>query len=130
MSNKTEDIVKQLSELTVMEMSELKKALEDAWGVTAAAPAAVMAAAPAAGDNAAEAEEASAFEITLTEVPADKKIAVIKVVREVTGLGLKEAKDVAESPPKVIKDSATPADAEEIKKKFEAAGAKVTLKGV
>jgi large subunit ribosomal protein L7/L12 len=128
-SNKTEELVKKLSELTVMEMAELKKALETTWGVTAAAPAAVMAA-PAAAAAAPAAEEASAYQITVTEVPADKKIAVIKVIREVTGLGLKEAKDIADAPPKVVKESAPKAEAEDIKKKFEAAGAKVTLKGV
>lgn len=126
--SKTEDLVKQLSQLTVLEMAELKKALETTWGVTAAAPAAVVhAAAPAAAGEAA-AEEATAFSVTIAEVPADKKIAVIKVIRELTNLGLKEAKDMADTAPKVIKESAPKAEAEEIKKKLEAAGAKVTLK--
>lgn len=130
MSNKTvEDLVEELSKLTVLEMSELKQALEDKWGVTAAAPAAVFAA-PAGGEAAAQEEESTDFEVTLTEVPGDKKIAVIKVVREVTGLGLKEAKELVESAPKPIKDSAPKAEAEEIKKKVEEAGAKVTLKGL
>ena len=129
MSTKTEKLVEELSNLTVLEMSELKKALEDHWGVEAAAAAVV--AAPAAAGGAEEAvEEATDFEITLTEVPSDKKIAVIKIVREVTGLGLKEAKDLAESAPKVLKESAPKAEAEEIKKKLEDAGAKATLKGV
>ncbi|MCH1430361.1 MAG: 50S ribosomal protein L7/L12 [Chlamydiales bacterium] len=113
-------------------MADLKKALEEKWGVEAAAPMAV-AAAPAAGGAAggdAAAEEATDFEVTLTEVPAAKKIAVIKVVREVTGLGLKEAKELVEGAPKVLKDSAPKAEAEEIVKKVEAAGAKASLKGL
>ncbi len=131
MSTSTEKLVEELSKLTVLEMSELKKALEEKWGVEAAAAGpAMMMAAPAAGGGDAAAAESTDFEITLTEVPADKKIGVIKIVREVTGLGLKEAKEVAESAPKVIKDSAPKAEAEEIKKKIEAAGAKATLKGL
>ncbi|ADI37959.1 50S ribosomal protein L7/L12 [Waddlia chondrophila 2032/99] len=130
MSTKTEKLVEELSKLTVLEMSELKKALEEHWGVEAAAAAVVAApVAAAAGGEAAE-EEATDFEVTLTEVPADKKIAVIKIVREVTGLGLKEAKELAESAPKVLKESAPKAEAEEIKKKLEDAGAKAVLKGV
>lgn len=130
MSNKTEELVEQLSKLTVLEMAELKKALEDKWGVTAAAPAAVFAAAPAAGGAAAAEEESTDFLVTLQDVPADKKIAVIKVVREVTGLGLKEAKDLVESVPKELKASAPKAEAEDIKKKIEESGGKVTLKGL
>lgn len=128
---KTEELVEELSKLTVLEMAELKKALEDKWGVEAAAPAAVAVAAPAAGGDAgAAAEEATDFEVTLSDAPADKKIAVIKVVREVTGLGLKEAKEAVEGAPTVIKDSAPKTEAEEIKKKLEDAGAKATLKGL
>lgn len=131
MSTKTEKLVEELSKLTVLEMSELKKALEEHWGVEAAAAAVVAAPGAAAGGAAQEAaEEATDFEITLTDVPADKKIAVIKIVREVTGLGLKEAKELAESAPKVLKESSPKAEAEEIKKKLEDAGAKATLKGV
>ncbi|NGX42019.1 MAG: 50S ribosomal protein L7/L12 [Chlamydiae bacterium] len=131
MSAKIEEIVDQLSKLSVLEMSELKKALEEHWDVTAAAPAAVMAAAPAAGGEAqAEAEEATDFQVTLEGFPTDKKIAIIKVVREVTGLGLKEAKELAESAPKVLKESAPKAEAEEIKKKLEDAGGKASLKGL
>lgn len=132
MSAKIEKFVDELSKLSVLEMSELKKALEEKWDVTAAAPAAVVAApaAGAAGEAEASAEEATDFQITLVEVPADKKIAVIKVVREITGLGLKEAKEVTESAPKVVKESAPKAEAEEIQKKLEATGAKVSLKGV
>ena len=127
-----EELVEALSQLTVLDMADLKKALEEKWGVEAEAPMAV-AAAPAAGGAAggdAAAEEATDFEVTLTEVPAAKKIAVIKVVREVTGLGLKEAKELVEGAPKVLKDSAPKAEAEEIVKKVEAAGAKASLKGL
>lgn len=127
MSNKKEDLINALSELTVLEMAELKTALEDKWGVKAAAAATVVAAAPAA---AAEVIESTEFQVTLTDVPADKKIGVIKVVREITGLGLKEAKDLVEAAPKVLKDSSPKAEAEDIKKKIETAGAKVILKGL
>lgn len=130
MSNKTEELVEQLSKLSVLEMAELKKALEEKWGVTAAAPTAVFAA-PAAGGAAAEAvEESTDFKVVLESVPADKKIAVIKVVREVTGLGLKEAKDLVESAPKELKATAPKAEADDIKAKVEAAGAKVSLHGL
>jgi len=125
----TQELVEELSQLTVLEMAELKTALEEKWGVKAAAATAVVAAAPAAAE-AAPAAEATDFQITLVEVPADKKLSVIKVVREVTGLGLKEAKEAVESTPKVIKDSAPKAEAEDLKKKLEAAGAKVILKGL
>ncbi|WP_445083641.1 50S ribosomal protein L7/L12 [Candidatus Neptunichlamydia sp. REUL1] len=125
-----EKLVDTLSELTVLDLSKLKKALEDKWDVKAAAGGPVMmAAAPAAGDSAA-ADEATDFQVMLEEFPADKKIAVIKIVREVTGLGLKEAKELVESAPKAIKDSAPKAEAEEIKKKLTDAGAKVALKDV
>lgn len=126
-----EKLVETLSELSVLDLSKLKKALEDKWDVKAAAGGPVMmAAAPAAGDGGAAAEEATDFQVMLEEAPADKKIAVIKVVREVTGLGLKEAKELVESAPKAVKDSAPKAEAEEIKKKLTDAGAKVALKGV
>lgn len=131
MANKTEQLVDELSKLTVLEMSELKKALEDKWGVKAAAAAPVFAAGPAAGAApAAAAAEATDFQVTLQEAPADKKIGIIKVVREITGLGLKEAKDLVEAAPKVVKETAPKAEAEDIKKKLEAAGAKVVLKGL
>jgi large subunit ribosomal protein L7/L12 len=128
-SNKTEELVNALSQLSVLEMAELKTALEEKWGVKAAAammaaPAAASAAAPAA------AAESTDFQITLTDAPADKKIGVIKVVREITGLGLKEAKELVDSAPKVVKETAPKAEADEIKKKLETAGAKVTLKGL
>lgn len=127
MSTKTEELITALSELTVLEMASLKTALEDKWGVKAAAAAAPAAAAAAAAPAAAEATD---FMVTLTDVPADKKIGVIKVVREVTGLGLKEAKDLVDTAPKVIKESAPKAEAEAIKKKVEESGAKVVLKGL
>lgn len=127
---KTEELVDALSELTVLEMSELKTLLEDKWGVKAAAPA-VMAAAPAGGGGAVPAAaESTDFQVTLTDAPADKKIGIIKVVREITGLGLKEAKDLVEATPKELKASSPKAEAEDIKKKIEAAGGKVTLKGL
>ncbi len=125
-----EKLVEELSKLTVLELSELKTALEEKWGVKAAAAVSqVVAAAPADGAGAAE-EESTDFEVTLAESPADKKIAVIKVVREVTGLGLKEAKNLVEGAPKVLKDSASKSEADEIVKKVQATGAKVTLKGL
>lgn len=130
MSKKKEDLVNALSELTVLEMAELKTLLEEKWGVKAAAPT-VMAAAPAAGGGAAPAAaESTDFQVTLTDAPADKKIGIIKVVREITGLGLKEAKELVEAAPKELKPTAPKAEAEDIKKKIEAAGGKVTLKGL
>jgi large subunit ribosomal protein L7/L12 len=128
-SNKTEELVNALSELSVLEMAELKTALEDKWGVKAAA-AAVAVAAPTAAAPAAAAAESTDFQITLSDAPADKKISIIKVVREITGLGLKEAKELVDSAPKVLKETAPKAEAEEIKKKIEAAGGKVVLKGL
>ena len=127
-----EKIVKTLSDLKVTDLAKLKKLLEEEWGVEAAAMAAAPAAAPAAegGAGAPAASESTDFQVTLTEVSTDKKIGVIKVVREVTGLGLKEAKDIAENPPKVLKESAPKAEADEILKKLEGVGAKGTLKGL
>ena len=115
-------IIDELSKLTVVEAAELSKQLEEKWGVTAAAP---VAAAPAAG--AAPAEEKSEFTIFLSSA-GDKKINVIKEVRAITGLGLKEAKDLVEGAPKDVKAGVAKKDAEEVKKKLEAAGAKVELK--
>ncbi len=129
MSNKLEQLRDDLSKLTVLEMAELKTLLEDHWGVKAAAAAVAMAA-PTAGAAAAAVEESTDFQVILQESAADKKISVIKVVREVTGLGLKEAKDLVEGAPKVVKEHSPKAEAEDIKKKLEAAGAKVTLKGL
>jgi len=121
-----EKIADSLSELTVMEAAGLVKMLEEKWGVSAAAPVAI-AAGVAPGAGAAAEEEQTEFEVVLTEVGA-KKINVIKVVREVTSLGLKEAKDLVDGAPKTVKEGATKEEAEEIKKKFEAEGAKVELK--
>lgn len=125
-----EKLVDTLSELSVLDLSKLKKALEDKWDVKAAVGGPMMMAAPIAGGVEAAAEEATDFQITLEEAPADKKIAVIKVVREITGLGLKEAKELVEGAPRVVKESAPKAEADEIKKKLTDAGAKVALKGV
>ncbi len=123
-----EQLVEALSKLTVLDMAKLKTALEDKWGVKAAAAAPVMmAAAPAAAEAAAEATD---FQITLEGCPADKKMGVIKVIREITSLGLKEAKDLVDGAPKVVKESAPKAEANEIMKKLTEAGAQVKLKGL
>ena len=119
-------IVDDLSSLTVLEAAELSKMLEEKWGVSAAAPVAV-AAAPAAGGNEAAAEEKTEFDLELSE-SGSNKIAVIKEVRTITGLGLKEAKDLVEGAPKTIKEGVAKTEAEEIKKKFEESGAKIELK--
>mgnify|MGYP001220903347 CR=1 FL=1 len=119
-------IVEDLSSLTVLEAAELSKLLEEKWGVSAAAPVAV-AAAPAAGEGEAAAEEKTEFDIELSE-SGSNKIAVIKEVRTITGLGLKEAKDLVEGAPKPLKQGVKKEEAEEMKKALEAAGAKVTLK--
>ena len=119
-------IVEDLSSLTVLEAAELSKLLEEKWGVSAAAPVAV-AAAPAAGGGEAAAEEKTEFDIELSE-SGSNKIAVIKEVRTITGLGLKEAKDLVEGAPKPLKQGVKKEEAEEMKKALEAAGAKVTLK--
>ena len=121
-----EELVNAIAELTVLELSELVKAIEEKFGVKAAAPAvAVAAAAPAA---AAAAEEKDEFNVVLTAVDAAKKIAVIKVVREITGLGLKEAKDLVEGAPKAVKENVAKAEAEELKKNIAEAGGTVELK--
>ena len=119
-------IAEQLSGLTVMEAASLVKVLEEKWGVSAAAPVAVAAAGGGAAP-AAPVEEQTEFEVVLTEFGADK-IKVIKVVREITALGLKEAKDLVEGVPKTVKDGVTKQAAEDMKKKFEEVGAKVTIK--
>ena len=120
-------IVDDLSKLTVLEAAELAKMLEEKWGVSAAAAVAVAAAPAAGGGAAAPAEEKTEFNVELSAA-GDKKIEVIKEVRAITGLGLKEAKDLVEGAPKPVKEGASKAEAEEIKKKLEAAGAKVELK--
>lgn len=121
-----EKLVDELSALTVMEAAELSKLLEEKWGVSAAAPVAV-AAAGAAGGEAAAAEEKDEFDVILTSA-GDKKINVIKEVRGITGLGLKEAKELVEGAPKPVKEGASKDEANEIKEKLEAAGASVELK--
>jgi large subunit ribosomal protein L7/L12 len=120
-------LVDELSKLTVLEAAELSKKLEEAWGVTAAAPVAVAAAAGGAAAPAAAAEQTE-FTVILKEVVPEKKINVIKGVRAITGLGLKEAKDLVEGAPKPVKEGASKSDAEALKKKLEDAGAKVELK--
>jgi large subunit ribosomal protein L7/L12 len=122
------EIVSQLSKLSVMEVVELKNALEKEWGVTAAAPVAMVAAGGAAAAAAAPAEEKTEFTVILKEYPADKKVGVIKVVRELTGLGLKEAKDLVEGVPGTVKEGVNKADSDSMKKKLEEAGAKVEIK--
>jgi large subunit ribosomal protein L7/L12 len=127
MSTITKDqVIDWLSGQSVIEIASLVKDLETKWGVSAAAPVAA-AAAPAAAAAAAPAEEKTEFNVVLLEAGANK-IGVIKEVRAITGLGLKEAKDLVEGAPKAVKEGASKADAEEIKKKLEAAGAKVELK--
>src|SRR5436309_15539625 len=121
-----DQLVEKLSGLSVIEAAKLSKKLEEKWGVSAAAPVAV-AAAPAGGAAAPAAEVKTTFDVVLKEVGANK-IGVIKEVRAVTSLGLKEAKDLVEGAPKTVKEGATKEEAEEIKKKLEAAGAKVELK--
>ncbi len=122
-----DELVNAIAELTVLELSELVKAIEEKFGVKAAAPAVAVAAAPAAA-GAAAAEEKDEFNVVLTAVDAAKKIAVIKVVREITGLGLKEAKDLVEGAPKAVKENVAKAEAEEMKKKITEAGGTVELK--
>ncbi|MCI6421279.1 MAG: 50S ribosomal protein L7/L12 [Blautia sp.] len=119
----TAEFIEAIKELSVLELNELVKACEEEFGVSAAAGVVVA----AAGDGAAAAEEKDEFDVELTEV-GGAKVKVIKVVREITGLGLKEAKEVVDGAPKVIKEGASKAEAEEIKTKLEAEGAKVTLK--
>ena len=124
--SKLEKIVEDLSSLTVLEAAELSKMLEEKWGVSAAAPVAVAAAAPGAA-AAAPAEEKTEFTVMLASA-GDKKIEVIKEVRAITGLGLKEAKDLVEGAPKPVKEGVNKADAEKFKAQLEKAGAKVELK--
>jgi len=127
MSN-VETILESIEKLTLLEAAELVKAMEEKFGVSAAAPVAV-AAAPAAGAAAAPADDPDAeVSVILASVPADKKIAVLKEVRNITGLGLKEAKDLVEAAPKAVKENIKKAEAEEIKKTLEAAGAGVEIK--
>lgn len=129
MSKNIEQLVDDLSGLTVLEMAKLKEMLESKWGVKAAAGVAMMAAAPAAAPAAA-ATESTDFQVTLTEAPADKRLGIIKALREVAGLSLKDAKDLADAAPKVVKETCPKAEADDMKQKLEAAGGKVTLKGL
>jgi large subunit ribosomal protein L7/L12 len=130
MSTATDEILEKLKSLTLLEAAELVKQIEEAFGVTAAAPAGgmMMMAAPGAAAPAEEVEEKTEFDVVLEEVPADKKIAVLKAVRELTGLGLKEAKELVESTPKPVKEAIAKEAAEEAKKALEAAGGKVSIK--
>jgi large subunit ribosomal protein L7/L12 len=123
-----EEIVNAIGNLSVLEVVELISDLEKKFGVTAAAPVAVAAAAAPGAAAAAPAEEQTEFSVTLQEYPADKKVTVIKVVRELTGLGLKEAKDLVEGVPALVKDAVAKADVDAMKKKLEEAGAKVVVK--
>jgi large subunit ribosomal protein L7/L12 len=130
MATDTAKLVEQLGSMTVLELVELKNALEEAWGVTAAAPVAFAAApgvAPAAGDGAAAEEEQTAFDVVLNGA-GDKKIQVIKVVRAITGLGLKEAKDLVDNAPNAVKEGVAREEADSIKSQLEEAGASVEVK--
>ena len=122
-----EQLVDHLSNLSVLQVSELIKKLEDKWGVKAAPAAVAVAAGPAAAAPVEKVEEQTEFNVELSAAGANK-IAVIKAIREITGLGLKEAKDLVEAAPKVVKEQVSKADAEEMKKKLTEAGATVTLK--
>ena len=121
-----EEILEAISNMTVMEVVDLGKMMEDKFGVSAAAPVAVAAAAPGAAAPAAE--EPPEFNVILKAYPADKKVGTIKVIREITGLGLKEAKDLVEGAPNTVKEGVSKADADKIKKQLEDAGAEVEVK--
>ena len=130
MAANKDEILDAISKMTVLEVVELISDMEKKFGVSAAAPVAFAAApgAAAGGAAAAPAEEQTEFAVTLKEYPADKKVTVIKVIREITGLGLKEAKDLVEGVPSLVKEGVSKADVEAIKKKLEEAGAKVEVK--
>jgi len=123
-----DEILDAISNMTLIQITELISAMEEKFGVTAAAPVAVAAVAGGAAPAAAAAEEQTEFTVSLVEYPADKKVTVIKVIREITGLGLKEAKDLVEGVPATVKEGVSKADADSIKKKLEEAGAKVGVK--
>ena len=127
MANAVDTVFDSLGSMTVLELVELKKKIEDEWGITAAAPVAVAAPGAAAAGDGAAAEEKTAFDVVLTAA-GDKKIQVIKVVREITALGLKEAKDLVEGAPKVVKAGVAKEEADEIKKKLTENGATVEIK--
>ncbi len=124
---KFKSLVEQVEKMSVLDLAELVKILEKKFGVSAAAPAMMMAAMPGAGAGAPAVEEKTSFDVELTDAGANK-IGVIKVVREITNMGLKDAKDLVDAAPKMVKEGAKKEEAEEIKKKLEEAGAKVTLK--
>jgi large subunit ribosomal protein L7/L12 len=131
MSAATDQILDLLKSLSLLEAADLVKQIEETFGVSAAAPTGGMMMMPTGGGGAAaaeEVEEKTEFDVVLEEVPADKKIAVLKVVRTITGLGLKEAKDLVEAAPKAVKEGTSKEDAEEIKKQLEESGAKVAIK--
>jgi len=129
MSTKIDSIIEELKSLSLLEASELVKAIEETFGVSAAAPVGgMMMAAPGGAAAVEEVEEKTAFDLVLDEVPADKKIAVLKVVREITGLGLKDAKDLVESAPKTVKEGMAKADAEAAQKQIAEAGGKASVK--
>src|SRR5918999_6475830 len=128
MATDTAKVLETLGKMTVLELVELKKAIEEEWGVTAAAPVAVAAgAAPAAAGDGAAAEEQTEFDVVLTGA-GDKKIQVIKVVRAITGLGLKEAKDIVDGAPNPVKEKISKDEADELKKQLEEVGAAVEIK--
>ena len=126
MAASKEQILESIANMTIMEVVDLVKMMEEKFGVTAAAPVAV--AAGAAGAAAPVAEEQTEFTVTLKAYPAEKKVTVIKVIREITGLGLKEAKDLVEGAPSLVKEAVSKADAEKIKKQLEDVGATVEVK--
>jgi len=127
MSLSNDELIEALSNKPIMEVVELVKALEEKWGVSAAAPVAVAAAAGAGGGEAAAAEEQTEFDVVMSSF-GENKVAVIKVVRSVTGLGLKEAKDMVEGAPNTVKEAVSKDEAEDVKKQLEEAGAKVEVK--
>jgi large subunit ribosomal protein L7/L12 len=129
MSEKLNTIVEQLKTLTLLEASELVTQIEEVFGVdTSVSIAAVGSVAPVSGSDDGGSDEKTDFEVVLTEVAADKKIAVLKIVRNITGLGLKESKEIVDNTPKILKEGATKEEAEEIKKDIEAAGGKIEMK--
>ena len=128
MAASREQILESISQMSLMEVVELISDMEKKFGVTAAAPVAFAPAGGAAGAAAAPVEEQTEFTVSLKEYPADKKVTVIKVIREITGLGLKEAKDLVEGVPSTVKEGVNKADSEAMKKKLEDAGAKVEVK--
>ena len=128
MAASKDEILNAIANMSLMDVVELIADMEKKFGVTAAAPVAVAAAGGGAAAAAAPAEEQTEFSVTLKEYPADKKVGVIKVIRELTGLGLKEAKDLVEGVPALVKDAVNKADSETMKKKLEEAGAKVEIK--